>query len=709
MKQTPRKRQATRRPFDKVRRSTCANCPVGCGVKAFMNGNQLVDLFGDEDHPANKGSLCPKGLLSWIHLSHPDRIIRPRIRQTNNRSFRDVGWEEALAFIGVRVAALKEQFDPNRFVIHADDGSPFNYSYGAGRFAACLGTENGPDRFYCAALGNKGRIAGMFGVNAGRLLMNSQHDWAYSRCILIIGSDPAATDPVTLGPLVDVRDRGGSVVVVDSKTTMSAIKASYFVRVRPGTETILLAAIANLLIAEKHVDNGFINDATTGFDDFEKVVAAFTPRSTAAACDISEEDIYTLAKVVGGAHPVQVMCGDWLTRSRLSDELLGLCAAIVCLRGSVGIPGGGLNILDVSPFASSHAKPTNLEKLLVRNNGPAAVFCYGNPVARLCGGMDVRRRLANVPLVVQIGGCSDETSKYATVQLPPATWLEEDSLSASSNGRVVQWRNAIVQPKGETRPILDIWADLAKACGLIDAFPDQTSRGNSLARAVADSMLKANVLTSGISVADLDPEVKPPGGVLWPCVSQADLKFEEDRFNRGDVRGPNILFRRHRKFANSDQRFPTADGKVSLAMAAPSPVSTEPSLKGRGDGLVNVSMVASVGVDYVDGWSGCCPTPSRAPVGIIVRIHPSTADQIGVRSGGTVIVKNKAGEFRGIAELSLAVASYLIWCIETPGSSGQEIGPFGLFEIPAEGEPQAAYVAVSVKAFKPLMSNHAPE
>lgn len=694
---TPAKRQATRRPFDVVRRSTCGNCPAGCGVKAFLKDGRIVDLFGDEEHPANKGSFCPKGLMSLLLLDHPERVVRPRLREDLDKPFHDVGWEEALAFIGRRLDELVARHGADSCIVHGDETSPFGHVFGGSRFAERLGTANGPGRFRSPVFGDSGRFAAMFGVAASRLLMNTPRDWANSRCIVVFGSDPAVTDPITFGPMVDARDRGARLVVIDSKTTMTALKASYFVRVRPGTEAVLLAAVNHLLIANDWIDPAFVAESTVGFEAFRDAVAAYTPDRAAAACGIAEDDVHAVARVIGTARPVQVVTGDRLTRRYLDDAALGLCGALVCLRGSVGIPGGGLNLMNVSPFAvSGAASPKSLERLTGGGEGGmAALFCHGNPVPRLTGGEIVRRRLAELPLVVQLGGCADETSDYAHVQLPVTTWLEEAGLVAPNNGRALQWRDDIVEPRGQCRPVLDIWTDLAEACGLEATFAWEAERGAPLARAAADHALACNALTRGMTVADLEPEKTPPGGVLWPCIEADDLRFEDDRYIRGDVRGRNILFRRNSHFVDSDHRFPTADGKV--AFAPPSAVADDDGEDGEDELL---RMVASVAVDYIDGWSGFALPPSAPDLGIIVRIHPRTAATASIGNGKIVVVRNDKGEFRGTAEHSQMVDPRVVWCVETPGRTRAKapgMSPIGLFEV--DDGVRRAFAEVSVIAF----------
>src|SRR5690606_29931113 len=156
-----------------------------------------------------------------------------------DQPFRVASWDEAIGRVARHL--LAHRHDP--IILHADETDSFGHFQGARAFARNWGKVIGPDAFGPRAFGPEGRIARMFGLEGRRLLMNSQRDWAFSRCILLVGSDPAASDPMTLGPLVDVRDRGGSVVVIDSKTTISAIKASYHIRVAPGTEKIFLAGV----------------------------------------------------------------------------------------------------------------------------------------------------------------------------------------------------------------------------------------------------------------------------------------------------------------------------------------------------------------------------------------------------------------------------------------------------------------------------------
>ena len=93
------KKQDTFREYTQIRRTTCRNCPTGCGLKVFLCHDSIVDIFGDELHPINKGALCPKALLGYSHLNHPHRIVHPLIRNNINEPFQTVTWDDALSFM----------------------------------------------------------------------------------------------------------------------------------------------------------------------------------------------------------------------------------------------------------------------------------------------------------------------------------------------------------------------------------------------------------------------------------------------------------------------------------------------------------------------------------------------------------------------------------------------------------------------------------
>jgi anaerobic selenocysteine-containing dehydrogenase len=685
---TLNKKQEPVRDFDAVKRTTCRNCPAGCGVKVFLRGPGIVDIFGDEEHPANKGSFCPKGLLSYYHLGNLRRVVEPRIRESLDRPFEAVTWDAALEFTAGRLRELGQRHGPDSLFVLGREVSPTGYLLGGDNFAGHFGTPYGPSAFFPRPFGGDGAVARMFGVPGSGLLMNTPRDWCNARCILVYHSDLAASDPITFGPVIDARDRGTPVLAIDSRSTVTASRATFSLRVRPGGGAAALKGIVRILLQDGLVDEEFIEDATTGLAGLRAAVEEFTPERVAQAAWVSPGDLAKAAGMVGGAKPLAVLAGDWNSRAALDDEELSMCAALVSLRGSVGIPGGGLNLLDASPFAGQSRAPgadipASLEQALLDSGRPVgAIICHGNPRADLAGGSAARAAFDDVPLVVHLSCYANETFDHAHVSLPMSYWLEYSDLIAHGNARAVQWHNRVAAPPGACRSPLDFWTGLADACGLGAHFPWRNGDARADPRAAMDHFLAGNPLTRALSVDKLDPERNPPGGVLWPCVEEAEIAFEESRFIKGEVRGRNILFARGENYPLADRRFPTPSGRIELCdpekPAAPAADDTE-------DGCHPLILITGCLVDRVEEFGFFVSDRGADATTSTVQLHPRLGGLLALANGDTVVVENGLGSFAGPVWLSESIDPRVIWCPDGidshhPGFTGD--GPRSLFAAP---------------------------
>ncbi|HEY6870921.1 MAG TPA: 2Fe-2S iron-sulfur cluster-binding protein, partial [Novosphingobium sp.] len=83
--------------------TTCAYCGVGCTFRAELRGQQLVRMVPWKDGKANRGQSCVKGRFAWGYAHHADRITRPMIRERVDQPWREVSWDEAIAFSADRI------------------------------------------------------------------------------------------------------------------------------------------------------------------------------------------------------------------------------------------------------------------------------------------------------------------------------------------------------------------------------------------------------------------------------------------------------------------------------------------------------------------------------------------------------------------------------------------------------------------------------
>ena len=78
--------------------TTCAYCGVGCSFKAEVKGDTVVRMVPDKQGQANDGHSCVKGRFAYGYATHKDRIVKPMIRAAITDPWREVSWEQAIAY-----------------------------------------------------------------------------------------------------------------------------------------------------------------------------------------------------------------------------------------------------------------------------------------------------------------------------------------------------------------------------------------------------------------------------------------------------------------------------------------------------------------------------------------------------------------------------------------------------------------------------------
>ncbi len=88
---------------DRVARSVCPYCAVGCGQRIFVKDEQIVQIEGDPESPVNRGRLCPKGSASKNLVTSDLRETRVRYRRPYGTEWEDLDLETAMDMVVDRV------------------------------------------------------------------------------------------------------------------------------------------------------------------------------------------------------------------------------------------------------------------------------------------------------------------------------------------------------------------------------------------------------------------------------------------------------------------------------------------------------------------------------------------------------------------------------------------------------------------------------
>ncbi len=92
---------------DKVVKSVCPYCAVGCGQDVYVRDERVVQIEGDPDSPVSRGRLCPKGSASLQPATGDARRYQVLYRRPYGTDWAPLGLDEAMEMIADRVIASR--------------------------------------------------------------------------------------------------------------------------------------------------------------------------------------------------------------------------------------------------------------------------------------------------------------------------------------------------------------------------------------------------------------------------------------------------------------------------------------------------------------------------------------------------------------------------------------------------------------------------
>ena len=111
------------------KRTFCRVCEPACGLVAEVDGDRLLSLAADRDHPVSRGFVCNKGLYGADLHNDPDRLKVPLKRVAPGR-FEPVGWDAALTDIAQRLRAILDRHGSAAVAAYTGNPAAFNSLFG---------------------------------------------------------------------------------------------------------------------------------------------------------------------------------------------------------------------------------------------------------------------------------------------------------------------------------------------------------------------------------------------------------------------------------------------------------------------------------------------------------------------------------------------------------------------------------------------------
>jgi anaerobic selenocysteine-containing dehydrogenase len=677
---------------------TCPFCEATCGLEIETEGREVVSVRGDEADVFSQGFICPKAYgVKQLH-EDPDRLTTPLVRRDGELV--EATWDEAFEEIDRRLSPILAEHGKNAVAVYLGNPNAHNLSaitHGPA-WLRVLGTQN----LYTASTVDQMPKQVSSGLMFGTILSVPIPD--VDRCdhLLLLGANPLVsngsllTAPNMRGRLRGIRERGGKVVVIDPRRTRTANEADEHHFIRPGTDALLLAAMACTIVEEGLDDPGAVAEHLNGLDEVRALVRDFPPEAVAEVCGIPADEIRRMARELATAERAAVYGRIGTCTQELGTHASWLVDVLNVLTGNLDREGGAMFTRAAagqknSSGAGGSGRGVRFGRWTSRVRGlpeyygelpvsvlaeeidtpaepggsgqvRALVTVAGNPLVSTPNSGRLERAVEDLDFMLSIDIYVNETTRHADVVLPAPEPLEKSHYDTAfyqlSARNIANFSPAVFDREGPAE-----WELYMRLAGIIAGQGPDGDVG-AFDDLVIQTLIQREVGTEGSPVAGRDPselleELEPrrgPERVL-------DFLLRVGPYGDGFGSDPegltlDVLERNPHgiDLGPLSPRVPdvlrTASGKIELA---PEPIVAdidrlrEALARERNGELV---LIGRRQLRSNNSWMHNLPALVKGKERCTLHIHPDDAERLGLDDGGQVVVRSAAGSLEAPVELT---------------------------------------------------------
>ena len=313
-------------------------------MSADMAGAIAPQFF--EDYPLEKlRTLSPR------ELEAAGRIVKPLYAGPLDSNYREISWEEAMKKVGEKFKAT----DPARSFFYFSGRSSNEAGFLLQLVARLYGTNNVNNcSYYC----HQASGVGLSSVTGSGTATIELADVDQCDTLFLIGGNPASNHPRFMRTLMDLKRRGGKVVVINPMRELglerfkvpSDVRSLFFgttiadeyLMSRIGSDIAVLLGIGKVVIDRGVVDLDFIQAHTEGGREFRKVLEATSWEEIEAASGVTRNQIERVGNIYAQSSKTIFAWTMGITHHAHGVENVQAIAALAMMRGMLGRPGCGL-------------------------------------------------------------------------------------------------------------------------------------------------------------------------------------------------------------------------------------------------------------------------------------------------------------------------------------------------------------------------------
>ena len=337
-----RKAEAKDIPHDtptETKRTICSHCSVGCGVYAEVQNGVWTGQEPAFDHPFNAGGHCAKGAALREHGHGEKRLKYPM--KLEGGKWKRLSWEQAIEEVGQQALDIRKESGPDSVFFMGSAKFSNEQAYMYRKFAAMWGTNNVD---HSARICHSTTVAGVANTWGYGAQTNSFNDIRNAKAMMFIGSNPCEAHPVAMQHILEGKERGAKIIVVDPRFTRTAAKSDEFVHIRPGTDIPFIYGLLWHIFENGWEDQTFIDQRVYGMERIREEVKKYPPAEVANIVGATEEQMYRVAKLLAETKPGTVVWCMGGTQHHVGNANTRAYCILQLALGNMGVSGGGTNI-----------------------------------------------------------------------------------------------------------------------------------------------------------------------------------------------------------------------------------------------------------------------------------------------------------------------------------------------------------------------------
>ena len=633
--------------------TTCAYCGVGCSFKAELRGDEVVRMMPFKDGKANHGHSCVKGRFAWGYATHKDRITKPMIRAKITDPWREVSWEEAIGHAASEFKRIQAKYGRDSIGGITSSRCTDEETYLVQKMVRAAFGNNNTDT--CARVCHSPTGYGLkttFGTSAGTQDFDSVEA---ADVIMIIGANPTDAHPVFASQMKRRLRQGARLIIVDPRridlVKSPHVQADYHLPLLPGTNVAMINALAHVVVTEGLVDEAYVKERcdVAAFEQWRKFVAEErnSPEATEAFTGVPAADVRGAARLYATGGNGAIYYGLGVTEHSQGSTMVMGMANLAMATGNIGKKGVGISPLrgqnnvqgscDMGSFPHEFPGYRHVSETAVRESfeGAWQVHLQSEPGLRIPNMIDaaldgtfkgiyiqgedivqsdpntqhISAGLRAMECVVVQDLFLNETASYAHVFLPGSSFLEKDGTFINAERRISRVRKAIAPLAGKAD--WEVTVALSNALG----YPMHYNHPSE----IMDEIARLTPTFAGVTYEKLERL----GSVQWPCNDKAPEGTPVMHIG-GFVRGKGRFM--ITEFVPTDER---TTGRFPLILTT-----------GRILSQYNVGAQTRRTANNV--WHDMD----------VLEIHPSDAENRGIKDGDLVSLASREGEITLPARLS---------------------------------------------------------